>query len=68
MASGRRYVISENGEGMEVPFTHAFEMDGRRIKTLRIRVGDPQKSEIAPSGSLEIEDMGRLAAMAWMVA
>ena len=68
VVSGRRFVISEKGEGMEVPFTHKFTMNGSHIQELHIHVGTPTSTELAPQGSLDVEDMGRLAAMAWMVA
>lgn len=67
-ASGLRYVVNRRKEGLQVPFTHNFTLRDGRIADLRIHVGTPARSEIAPVGALQIEDMGRLAAMAWMVA
>ena len=67
-ASGLRYVVTRRKEGLQVPFTHNFTLRDGRISELRIHVGTPAKSEIAPVGALQIQDMGRLAAMAWMVA
>lgn len=67
-ASGLRYVVTRGDEGLQVPFTHNFTIRDGRITDLKIHVGVPAKSEIAPVGRLQIEDMGRLAAMAWMVA
>lgn len=66
--SGTRYVVNTKGEGMEVPFTHNFDIEGSRIRSLHINIGQARASEVAPIGSLGVEDMGRLAAMAWMVA
>ena len=66
---GKRLVISSKGEGIEVPFSHTFQTNKRgEITSLRIQVGKAKATELAPQGSLQIEDMGRLAAMAWMVA
>lgn len=67
-ASGQRYVVTRKEEGMQVPFTHNFTLRDGRITELKIHVGVPTRSEIAPVGGLQVEDMGRLAAMAWMVA
>lgn len=67
-ASGQRYVVNRRKEGLQVPFTHNFTLRDGRISELRIHVGAPSRSQIAPVGGLQIEDMGRLAAMAWMVA
>lgn len=67
-ASGQRYVVNRKEEGLQVPFTHNFTLRDGRIADLKIHVGVPTRSEIAPVGGLEVEDMGRLAAMAWMVA
>jgi hypothetical protein len=67
-ASGLRYVVTRKNEGLQVPFTHNFTLKDGRISDLKIHVGVPAASEIAPQGRLKIEDMGRLAAMAWMVA
>jgi ketosteroid isomerase-like protein len=68
VASGVRYVVTHDDEGLQVPFTHNFTMRDGRIAELRIHVGAPAKSEVAPLGNLKVEDMGRLSAMAWMVA
>ncbi|MBL9204265.1 MAG: nuclear transport factor 2 family protein [Opitutaceae bacterium] len=68
VASGLRYVVTHKEEGLQVPFTHNFTLRDGRIADLRIHVGTPSKSEIAPQGALRIEDLGRLSAMAWMVA
>jgi ketosteroid isomerase-like protein len=67
-ASGQRYVVTANDEGLQVPFTHNFTMRDGKITELRIHVGVPGKTSIAPLGALQVEDMGRLSAMAWMVA
>lgn len=67
-ASGQRYVVNRREEGLQVPFTHNFTLRDGRIADLRIHVGAPTRSDIAPVGALQVEDMGRLAAMAWMVA
>lgn len=67
-ASGLRYVVNRNDEGLQVPFTHNFTLRNGRISELKIHVGVPARSQIAPLGRLQVEDMGRLAAMAWMVA
>lgn len=66
--SGTRYVVNTRGEGLQVPFTHNFEIRDGLIRSLHINIGKPNASEVAPQGALNIEDMGRLAAMAWMVA
>lgn len=68
VASGQRYVVTHDDEGLQVPFTHNFTLRDGRIEELNIHVGAPAKSGIAPLGGLMIEDMGRLSAMAWMVA
>jgi ketosteroid isomerase-like protein len=68
VASGVRYVVTHEDEGLQIPFTHNFTMRDGRIAELRIHVGTPAKSEVAPLGNLNVEDMGRLSAMAWMVA
>lgn len=68
VASGLRYVVTHNEEGLQVPFTHNFTLRDGRITELKIHVGTPAKSEIAPVGALRVEDLGRLSAMAWMVA
>lgn len=68
VASGLRYVVTHKEEGLQVPFTHNFILNDGRISELRIHVGPPAKSEIAPLGALQVEDLGRLSAMAWMVA
>lgn len=69
IVSGQRTVITPDGEGMVIAFTHnfRFEEDGK-LRSLHIHVGDPEKSEMAPMGNLSIQDMGKLAAVAWMVA
>lgn len=66
--SGTRYVVNKDGEGMQVPFTHNFELEDGAIKRLHINIGKPTESAVAPLGTLRVQDMGRLAAMAWMVA
>jgi hypothetical protein len=68
VASGLRYVVTHKEEGLQVPFTHNFTLRDGRIIDLKIHVGTPAKSEIAPLGALQVEDLGRLSAMAWMVA
>ena len=68
VASGQRYVVNHKNEGMQVPFTHNFTLNQGKIAELKIHIGSPATSEIAPLGTLAVEDMGRLAAMAWMVA
>lgn len=68
VASGVRYVVTHKEEGLQVPFTHNFTLREGRITDLKIHVGTPAKSEIAPLGALQVEDLGRLSAMAWMVA
>ena len=68
LASGKRYVVTKNGEGMQVPFAHKFTLSGGKVAALEISVGKAEPTEIAPLGNLEVQDMGRLAAMAWMVA
>lgn len=68
VASGLRYVVTHGEEGLQVPFTHNFFLRDGRIADLKIHVGAPAKSDIAPMGLLKVEDLGRLAAMAWMVA
>jgi hypothetical protein len=68
LVAGARYVVNAAGEGMQVPFAHKFRMDGGKIKDLEITVGKAGPSEIAPLGTLGVKDLGRLAAMAWMVA
>ncbi|MCG7978419.1 MAG: hypothetical protein N0E58_09850 [Candidatus Thiodiazotropha endolucinida] len=68
VASGIRYIVTKNGEGLQAPFTHNFILNDGKIESLDIHVGKANKSEIAPLGALQIEDMGRLSAMAWMVA
>lgn len=68
VASGLRYVVTHKDEGLQVPFTHNFTLRDGRITDLKIHVGTPAKSEIAPLGTLQVEDLGRLSAMAWMVA
>jgi hypothetical protein len=66
--SGMRYVVNNDGEGLQVPFTHNFHLADGLIQRLHINVGRPASSEVAPVGTLQVEDMGRLAAVAWMVA
>ncbi|WP_162937773.1 nuclear transport factor 2 family protein [Indioceanicola profundi] len=68
VASGLRYVVTHKEEGLQVPFTHNFTLRDGRIAELRIHVGTPAESKIAPLGALQIEDLGHLSAMAWMVA
>jgi len=68
VASGLRYVVTQKEEGLQVPFTHNFTLRDGRITELSIHIGTPAKSEIAPLGALRVEDLGRLSAMAWMVA
>jgi hypothetical protein len=68
LVAGSRYVVNGAGEGMQVPFAHKFRMDGGKIKGLEITVGKAGPTDIAPLGALGVKDLGRLAAMAWMVA
>ena len=68
VASGLRYVVTHKEEGLQVPFTHNFTLRDGRIAELKIHVGTPARSDIAPLGALQVEDLGRLSAMAWMVA
>lgn len=66
--SGTRYVVNKAGEGMQAPFTHNFDLKDGKIAHLDIHVGQAGRSEVAPLGSLRVEDLGRLSAVAWMVA
>jgi ketosteroid isomerase-like protein len=66
--SGSRYVVARSGEGMQVPFAHKFTIADGRITALEISVGKAAETEIAPLGTLGVTDLGRLSAMAWMVA
>lgn len=66
--SGSRYVVAKSGEGMQVPFGHKFTIANGRITALEISVGKATATEIAPLGTLNVTDLGRLSAMAWMVA
>ncbi len=67
--SGIRYVVNAKGEGTEAPFTHNFVLGPKgHIQSLHIHIGPAAKTSVAPAGTLRIQDMGRLAAMAWMVA
>jgi hypothetical protein len=66
--SGVRYVVNKQGEGLQAPFTHNFDLKDGKIVGLEIHVGKAEKSEVAPLGTLKVEDLGRLSAMAWMVA
>lgn len=66
--SGTRYVVNTRGEGLQVPFTHNFDVRDGHIVGLHINIGKPAATEVAALGALKIEDMGKLAAVAWMVA
>jgi ketosteroid isomerase-like protein len=66
--SGSRYVVAKSGEGMQVPFAHKFTIADGKITHLEISVGKAGPTEIAPIGALDVADLGRLSAMAWMVA
>lgn len=66
--SGARHVVTKDGEGLQVPFAHDFRMSGGRIDALEITVGKAGPTEAAPLGALNVQDLGRLSAMAWMVA
>ncbi|SFU16732.1 hypothetical protein SAMN05444141_11311 [Pseudovibrio denitrificans] len=68
VVSGMRYIVDQKGQGLQAPFTHNFRLSDGRISSLDIHVGTPDKTEVAPIGSLTIEDLGSLSAMAWMVA
>ena len=66
--SGSRYVVGKSGEGMQVPFAHKFTIAEGRISALEITVGKAGPTDLAPLGTLSVTDLGRLSAMAWMVA
>lgn len=67
--SGHRTVAAPDGEGMDIAFTHNFHFeDDGKIGSLHLHVGDPEKSAMVPMCNLSIQDMGKLAAVAWMVA
>lgn len=68
LVSGTRYVVNKTGEGMQVPFAHKFTLSDGKIEALEITVGKAGPTDIAPIGTLGVKDLGRLAAMAWMVA
>lgn len=69
VANGVRHLLTTEGEGLAVPFSHDFTFDDDGlISSLSIHIGKPASSPIAPKGSLGIKDMGKLAAVAWMVA
>lgn len=68
LVSGSRYVVNKEKEGMQVPFAHNFRLSSGKIDALEITVGKAGPTDIAPIGSLTVKDLGRLAAMAWMVA
>lgn len=68
LVSGARYVVNKNKEGMQVPFAHSFRMASGKIDALEITVGKAAPTDIAPIGTLSVKDLGRLSAMAWMVA
>lgn len=69
VANGVRHLLTTEGEGLAVPFSHDFMFDDDgQITALSINIGKPGASPIAPQGALEIQDMGKLAALAWMVA
>lgn len=67
-ASGVRYMVTGEESGLQAPFTHNFKLKDGRIASLDIHVGSPGETELAPLGALRVEDLGRLSAMAWMVA
>ena len=67
-ASGVRYMVTRDEAGLQAPFTHNFKVKDGKIAALDIHVGTPGETELAPVGALRVEDMGRLSAMAWMVA
>ncbi len=67
-ASGVRYMVTRDETGVQAPFTHNFRLKDGQITSLDIHVGSPGETELAPVGALRVEDMGRLSAMAWMVA
>ena len=67
-ASGVRYMVTRDDAGLQAPFTHNFKLKDGKITALDIHVGTPGGTELAPVGALRVEDMGRLSAMAWMVA
>lgn len=66
--SGVRYMVTRDEAGVQAPFTHNFKLADGKIAALDIHVGKPGETELAPIGALRVEDMGRLSAMAWMVA
>ena len=69
VVTGTRTVVTPEGEGMEISFTHSFHFnEDRKIRALHIHIGDPRNSPTVPAGKLKIEDMGKLASVAWMVA
>ena len=68
VVSGIRYIVTRQGEGLQAPFTHNFKLEDGKITALDIHVGKPGESKLAPIGELQIEDLGKLSAMAWMVA
>jgi ketosteroid isomerase-like protein len=68
LVAGARYVVNAAGEGMQVPFAHNFKMSEDKITQLEITVGKAGKTDVAPLGTLSVQDLGRLSAMAWMVA
>ena len=68
LVSGSRYVVNKRQEGAQIPFAHNFKLTSGKIDSLEITVGKAAQTEIAPLGSLSVTDLGRLSAMAWMVA
>jgi hypothetical protein len=69
VANGVRHLLTRDGQGLAVPFSHDFSFDDNGLITsLHINIGKPNESPIAPQGNLDIKDMGKLAAVAWMVA
>lgn len=68
LVSGTRYVVNKQKEGMQVPFAHNFKLSAGKIDALEITVGKAGPTDIAPIGTLTVQDLGRLSAMAWMVA
>jgi ketosteroid isomerase-like protein len=68
LVAGARYVVNAAGEGMQIPFSHNFTISEDQITQLQITVGKAGKTNIAPLGTLSVQDLGRLSAMAWMVA
>jgi hypothetical protein len=68
-ATGYRHLVNHSGEGFKISYTHNFHFrpDGK-IQSLHVQVGPPEPTDLAPIGSLTMQDMGRLSVVAWMVA